>query len=58
MLIKKAVLLYNLLFFCHATKETKRLGFPYFYNKTTEKYLGVEQDLHDAPCDRLGLNLG
>jgi len=26
--------------------------------KTTEKYLGVEQDLHDAPCDRLGLNLG
>lgn len=25
--------------------------------KTTEKYLGVEQDLHDAPCDRLGLNL-
>lgn len=26
--------------------------------KTTEKYLGVEQNLHDAPCDRLGLNLG
>jgi len=26
--------------------------------KTTERYLGVEQDLHDAPCDRLGLNLG
>ena len=25
--------------------------------KTTEKYLGVEQNLHDAPCDRLGLNL-
>ena len=25
--------------------------------KTTEKYLGVEQDLYDAPCDRLGLNL-
>lgn len=24
---------------------------------TTEKYLGVEQDLHDAPCDRLGLRL-
>jgi site-specific recombinase XerD len=26
--------------------------------KTTEKYLGVEQDLTDAPCDRLGLRLG
>ncbi len=24
---------------------------------TTEKYLGVEQDLADAPCDYLGLNL-
>ncbi len=25
--------------------------------KTTEKYLGVSQDLHDAPCDRLGLKV-
>jgi integrase len=25
--------------------------------KTTERYLGVEQDLTDAPCDRLGLKL-
>lgn len=25
--------------------------------QTTEKYLGVEQDLHDAPCDHLGLKL-
>lgn len=25
--------------------------------KTTEKYLGVEQSLTDAPCDRLGLRL-
>jgi len=25
--------------------------------KTTEGYLGVEQDLTDAPCDRLGLRL-
>ena len=24
---------------------------------TTERYLGVEQDLTDAPCDRLGLRL-
>jgi len=25
--------------------------------KTTERYLGVDQDLTDAPCDRLGLRL-
>lgn len=25
--------------------------------KTTERYLGVAQNLHDAPCDRLGLKL-
>ena len=24
---------------------------------TTERYLGVRQDLHDAPCDRLGLHI-
>ena len=24
---------------------------------TTERYLGVRQDLHDAPCDHLGLRL-
>jgi len=23
--------------------------------QTTERYLGVKQDLGDAPCDRLGL---
>jgi integrase len=26
--------------------------------QTTERYLGVEQNLTDAPCDRLGLRLG
>ena len=26
--------------------------------KTTERYLGVEQDLVEAPCDVLGLRLG
>jgi site-specific recombinase XerD len=26
--------------------------------QTTERYLGVAQDLTDAPCDRLGLRLG
>ena len=25
--------------------------------QTTERYLGIEQDLTDAPCDRLGLRL-
>jgi len=25
--------------------------------QTTQRYLGVEQDLTDAPCDRLGLRL-
>jgi site-specific recombinase XerD len=25
--------------------------------QTTEKYLGVEQDLTDAPCDHLGLRI-
>ena len=25
---------------------------------TTERYLGVHQDLQDAPCDRLGIRLG
>ena len=25
--------------------------------QTTERYLGVCQDLHDAPCDRLGLDV-
>jgi integrase len=25
---------------------------------TTERYLGVKQDLQDAPCDHLGLNFG
>jgi len=25
--------------------------------KTTERYLGTEQNLVDAPCDRLGLRL-
>lgn len=26
--------------------------------KTTEIYLGITQDMNDAPCDRLGLSLG
>jgi hypothetical protein len=26
--------------------------------QTTERYLGVEQDLTDAPCDHLGIHAG
>jgi integrase/recombinase XerD len=26
--------------------------------QTTERYLGVEQDLTDAPCDHLGIRAG
>jgi integrase len=26
--------------------------------QTTERYLGVQQNLTDAPCDHLGLDLG
>ena len=26
--------------------------------RTTERYLGVEQNMHDAPCDRLGISVG
>lgn len=26
--------------------------------QTTQRYLGIDQALHDAPCDRLGLTLG
>jgi len=26
--------------------------------QTTERYLGIQQDLQDAPCDRLGLRVG
>jgi integrase len=25
--------------------------------KTTERYLGVQQNLHDAPCDHLGISI-
>ena len=25
--------------------------------QTAERYLGVRQNLHDAPCDRLGLDV-
>jgi site-specific recombinase XerD len=35
--------------------EQIRLSYGHASLTTTEKYLGIEQDLEDAPCDRLGL---
>ncbi len=34
-----------------------QLSLGYGSIQTTERYLGVEQDLTDAPCDHLGLKL-
>jgi len=41
-----------------AALEQIQLSLGHFSILTTEKYLGVRQDLTDAPCDRLGLKLG
>lgn len=40
-----------------ARLEQIQLSLGYASIKTTEWYLGVEQDLTDAPCDGLGLRL-
>jgi hypothetical protein len=39
-------------------------AYPYFTHRlghasivTTERYLGVRQDLQDAPCDHLGIRI-
>ena len=34
-----------------------QLSFGYASLTTTERYLGVHQDLHDAPCDYIKLDL-
>lgn len=41
-----------------AALEQIQLGLGHASITTTEKYLGVRQDLQDAPCDHLGLKLG
>jgi site-specific recombinase XerD len=41
----------------HAPIEQIQLSLGHASVVTTEIYLGVKQDLHDAPCDRLGIAL-
>jgi integrase len=38
-------------------RKLSKFNFPYGHASltTTERYLGMEQDLEDAPCDHLGL---
>jgi len=42
----------------HAPLEQIQLSLGHASVVTTEIYLGVKQDLNDAPCDRLGLLQG
>lgn len=39
----------------HAALEQIQLSLGHASIKTTERYLGIEQDLTDAPCDHLGI---
>jgi len=41
----------------HAALEQMQLSLGHASVTTTERYLGVRQDLTDAPCDHLGLRL-
>jgi integrase len=41
----------------HAALEQIQLSLGHASVTTTERYLGVRQDLTDAPCDHLGLNV-
>jgi site-specific recombinase XerD len=40
-----------------AALEQIQLSLGHASIQTTERYLGIRQDLHDAPCDHLGLKL-
>ena len=41
----------------NAALEQIQLSLGYASVVTTERYLGVRQNLHDAPCDYLGLQV-
>jgi site-specific recombinase XerD len=41
----------------HAALEQIRISLGHASMQTTERYLGIEQDLTDAPCDHLGLHV-
>lgn len=41
----------------HAPLEQIQLSLGHASIQTTERYLGIEQDLTDAPCDHLGLHV-
>ena len=41
----------------HSPLEQIQLSLGHASVQTTERYLGLEQDLVDAPCDHLGLRL-
>lgn len=39
----------------HAAIEQIQISLGHSSIQTTERYLGIEQDLSDAPCDHLGI---
>ena len=41
----------------HAALEQIQLSLGHASIQTTERYIGVEQDLEDAPCDHLGIHI-
>jgi integrase/recombinase XerD len=41
----------------HAPLEQIQISLGHASIQTTERYLGIQQDLSDAPCDHLGLRV-
>ena len=41
----------------HAAIEQIQISLGHSSIQTTERYLGIEQDLTDAPCDHLGIRV-